>query len=113
MPSREEVLFADALAQPEALRAAFLESACGDDGVLRERIIALLAAHEGIKTLDAPPIPPFSILSTEKPGDLIGRYKLLMKIGEGGCGIVFLAEQKDPVRRRVALKVIKAGMDTR
>src|SRR3989449_905809 len=50
---------------------------------------------------------------TEKPGDLIGRYKLLQKIGEGGCGVVYMAEQEEPVRRRVALKVIKLGMDTR
>src|SRR3989441_6414983 len=49
---------------------------------------------------------------TEKPGDKIGRYKLLQKIGEGGCGVVYMAEQEEPVRRRVALKVIKLGMDT-
>src|SRR5207248_8391798 len=49
---------------------------------------------------------------TEKPGDLIGRYKLLQKIGEGGYGVVYMAEQEEPVRRRVALKVIKRGMDT-
>src|SRR5207248_516349 len=53
-------------------------------------------------------VPP-----TEKPGDKIGRYKLLQQIGEGGCGIVYMAEQEEPVRRRVALKVIKLGMDTR
>src|SRR5262245_46146737 len=50
---------------------------------------------------------------TEKPGDRIGRYKLLQKIGEGGCGVVYMAEQEEPVRRRVALKIIKLGMDTR
>src|SRR5439155_2359414 len=50
---------------------------------------------------------------TEKPGDKIGRYKLLQKIGEGGCGVVYMAEQEEPIRRRVALKVIKLGMDTR
>src|SRR5207344_2668082 len=50
---------------------------------------------------------------TEKPGDRIGRYKLLQQIGEGGCGVVYMAEQEEPVRRRVALKVIKLGMDTR
>src|SRR3989440_8982055 len=50
---------------------------------------------------------------TEKPGDLIGRYKLLQKIGEGGCGVVYMAEQEEPIRRRVALKVIKLGMDTK
>src|SRR5207237_1432918 len=49
----------------------------------------------------------------EKPGDTIGRYKLLQKIGEGGCGVVWMAEQQEPVRRRVALKVIKLGMDTK
>src|SRR2546427_3717195 len=50
---------------------------------------------------------------TEKPGDRIGRYKLREKIGEGGCGVVYVAEQEEPVRRRVALKVIKLGMDTK
>src|SRR6185369_1184730 len=50
---------------------------------------------------------------TEKAGDRIGRYKLMEKIGEGGCGIVYVAEQEEPVRRRVALKVIKLGMDTK
>ena len=51
--------------------------------------------------------------SVEQPGDRIGRYKLLQKIGEGGCGVVYMAEQEEPVRRRVALKVIKLGMDSR
>ena len=50
---------------------------------------------------------------TEKPGDRIGHYKLLQQIGEGGCGVVYMAEQEEPVRRRVALKVIKLGMDTK
>src|SRR6476660_3664758 len=56
---------------------------------------------------------PMVVPVTEKPGDRIGRYKLLQKIGEGGCGAVYMAEQEEPVRRRVALKIIKAGMDTR
>jgi len=55
---------------------------------------------------------PTIVSVTEKPGDKIGRYKLLQKIGEGGCGTVYMAEQEEPVRRRVALKVIKLGMDT-
>jgi len=59
---------------------------------------------------DAPPGSDFPI---ERTGTMIGRYKLLQKIGEGGCGIVYRAEQEEPVRRRVALKVIKLGMDTR
>src|SRR5207249_4226395 len=50
---------------------------------------------------------------TEQAGDKIGRYKLLQKIGEGGCGVVYMADQEEPVRRRVAVKVIKLGMDTR
>src|SRR6188474_1571009 len=49
----------------------------------------------------------------EQTGDQVGRYKLLQKIGEGGCGVVYMAEQIEPVRRRVALKIIKLGMDTR
>src|SRR5437016_9703597 len=57
--------------------------------------------------------PPTSVPITEKPGDKIGHYKLLQQIGEGGCGIVYMAEQSEPVRRRVALKVIKLGMDTK
>src|SRR5436853_357927 len=54
-----------------------------------------------------------SLPVTEKPGDRIGRYKILQEIGEGGCGVVYMAEQEEPVRRQVALKVIKLGMDTK
>src|SRR2546423_13551613 len=56
---------------------------------------------------------PTVVSVTEKPRDKIGHYKLLQKIGEGGCGTVYMAEQEEPVRRRVALKIIKLGMDTR
>src|SRR5262249_51425099 len=56
---------------------------------------------------------PFAVPLTEKAGDRIGRYRLLQEIGHGGCGVVYMAEQEEPVRRRVALKVIKLGMDTR
>ena len=59
----------------------------------------------GTIALDLPP--------TEKAGDRIGRYKLLQQIGEGGCGVVYMAEQQEPVKRRVALKVIKLGKDTK
>src|SRR6201999_3620875 len=55
----------------------------------------------------------FPGVPSEKPGDRIGRYKLLQQIGEGGCGVVYMAGQEEPVRRRVALKVIKLGMDTK
>jgi eukaryotic-like serine/threonine-protein kinase len=114
IPSREEALFADALAQPPAQRGAFLAQACGDNLDLLCHLVALVAAHEGPESLMVPatlsrrPSTP-----EEKPGDMIGRYKLLQKIGEGGCGVVWMAEQEEPVRRRVALKVIKLGMDTK
>src|SRR5713101_7881853 len=62
-----------------------------------------------LSTFDQQPTIPASIPLTEKPGDRIGRYKLLEQIGEGGCGVVYVAEQEQPVRRRVALKVIKLG----
>jgi WD40 repeat protein/serine/threonine protein kinase/tetratricopeptide (TPR) repeat protein len=93
----------------------FLETVCGNDAALRERVEVLLKAHgqynqlldgEGfVATLDQP--------LSERPGTQIGPYKLLQQIGEGGFGIVYMAEQTEPVRRRVALKVIKPGMDTR
>jgi hypothetical protein len=112
--SRDDEIFADALDLPAAERAAFLDQACGGDAALRARIAALLAGHDtaGDFLEDSraarPAAPP-----GEQPGDMIGRYTLLSKIGEGGCGVVYLAEQREPVRRRVALKVIKLGMDTR
>ena len=56
---------------------------------------------------------PIYLPVSEKPGDWIGRYKLLQKLGEGGCSVVYMAEQEEPVKRRVALKVIKLGMDTK
>ena len=82
-------------------------------GMLHGKILRSPHAHARIRSIDtskaAAPIVPL----TEKPGDKIGRYKLLQQIGEGGCGVVYMAEQEEPVRRRVALKVIKLGMDTK
>ena len=113
-PSREESLFTDALTRPPAHRSAFLAAACHDDLALLARVAALLAAHDGPESLHVPDaVARLAIAGEQKPGDRIGPYKLLQKIGEGGCGVVFLAEQEKPVRRRVALKVIKLGMDTR
>ena len=110
-------------------RAAFLEAACGHDRALRARLESLLREREEIGSfLEAPAIARSATSSvpaagahdttlimsvTERPGDRIGRYKLLQQIGEGGAGVVYMAEQEAPVRRRVALKVIKLGMDTR
>ena len=119
---RLESLFDQALALPAAGRVAFLEGACGGDSALRRRVEALLSAHqEAGEFLLAPPpgtarLPDSvrnSPLAEGVPGDRIGHYKLLQKIGEGGCGVVFMAEQEEPIRRRVAFKIIKLGMDTK
>ena len=119
-PQREETIFEAALALRAEERGGYLDQACGDDGQQRERIAALLEAHEqAAQFLTEPAAPPpgqtvrNSIPLTEKPGDKIGHYKLLQEIGEGGCGVVYMAEQQEPIRRRVAFKVIKLGMDTK
>jgi serine/threonine protein kinase/tetratricopeptide (TPR) repeat protein len=102
-------------------RAAYLDQACSGDAALRQRLEALLQAHEQAEGfLEAPPkgveFKPgvnAALAPAEKAGDSIGPYKLLQQIGEGGCGVVYMAEQKTPIHRRVALKVIKPGMDTK
>jgi serine/threonine protein kinase/WD40 repeat protein len=110
-------LLHEAKAQPAgAERARFLAEACGDDAVLKEQIVSLLEADADDSESDflsSIPVNREPISATEKPGDRIGHYKLLEQIGEGGCGVVYMAEQLEPVRRRVALKVIKLGMDTK
>jgi serine/threonine protein kinase/Tfp pilus assembly protein PilF len=113
-------IFAGALEQPSfEKRAAFLDTACRASVELRQRIEALLKAHDkaggflqdepqvgnAVATVDEP--------IAERPGSVLGPYKLMEQIGEGGMGLVFVAEQQHPVRRKVALKVIKPGMDTR
>jgi WD40 repeat protein len=119
---REEALFEAALAHPPAQRAVFLDGACIGNPALRRRLEALIAAHELPDPLE--PIqaeaarPTIKLDFNEDPpdeavGQTLGRYKLLERVGEGGCGVVYVAEQTEPVRRRVALKVIKLGMDTR
>jgi eukaryotic-like serine/threonine-protein kinase len=116
---REEEIFEAALKLPEGERAAYVESACGGDAALRTRVLGLLMANAaagsfmGEPAVSARKTMVVSLPPDEKPGDRIGRYKLLQQIGEGGCGIVYMAEQEEPVRRRVALKVIKLGMDTK
>jgi serine/threonine protein kinase len=100
-----------------AARLAYLEKACAGDAALRQRVDALLAASNrsgsfmngpvlGDITSDYEPM-------TEGPGTRVGQYKLLQQIGEGGMGTVFMAEQEEPVRRKVALKIIKPGMDSK
>jgi hypothetical protein len=115
----EESIFGEALDKsfPEE-RAKFLDRACGGDPTLRERIENLLRSHEQAGSfLQKPPVAGCATIAyqpiTEGPGTVIGRCKLLQLIGEGGFGAVYMAEQKEPVHRRVALKIIKLGMDTK
>src|SRR5262249_30339103 len=93
-------------------RARFLERECPDPGLRRE-VESLLAAHDTPDSLFAQETVRGEAPSLETVGAMIGRYKLLEALGEGGFGAVWLAEQKEPVRRKVALKVIKLGMDTK
>jgi len=124
MPSsqkHEEALFRAAIELPPDKRPAFLDAMCEGDAALRQRLEALLAAHEQASEFIDSPAPAqgekktmiISLPPTEEPGAIIGRYKILEKVGEGGFGIVYVAEQREPVKRRVALKIIKLGMDTR
>jgi WD40 repeat protein/tRNA A-37 threonylcarbamoyl transferase component Bud32 len=118
--SLEEFLFEGALAKSsDTERAAFLEGVCRNNPALRARLDMLLEGHfqaEGFldsgkkQSEQKPPLPP---THQEWASVFIGRYKLLEKIGEGGFGEVWMAEQKEPVKRRVALKIIKLGMDTK
>jgi serine/threonine protein kinase len=120
------------IAEPAA-RAQFLDRACAGDARLRAAVEAMLLANAeaenyfeqcratvNVPNLDAQAAEgiketgiQLDDLTDEQLGSQVGRYKLLQKIGEGGCGTVYLAEQKEPVRRQVALKVIKLGMDTK
>jgi serine/threonine protein kinase/Tol biopolymer transport system component len=99
-------------------RAAYLDAACADNARLRCEIESLLQLEEKVGDfLEAPVFGPNIILDeppvAEGPGTVIGRYKLLEKIGEGGMAVVYMAEQTEPIRRKIALKIIKLGMDTR
>lgn len=119
--NREETLFALALEKPADKRPAFLDVMCEGDSALRQRLEALLAAHDETNAALATAAPDvkatmkleFADAPDEAVGQTLRRYKLLERVGEGGCGVVYVAEQTEPVRRRVALKVIKLGMDNR
>ncbi len=113
----EASIFAAALQKTPAERAAFLDGVCAADPQLRASIQSLLDAHgqaggflepepASLATIDRPSI-------SECPGGMVGHYKLLQQIGEGGFGAVFMAQQLQPVRRKVALKIVKPGMDTK
>src|SRR5262245_36130318 len=114
---RTESLFWSALAlESPAERARYLDQACGSDPLLRVQVEELLAAYPKVERfLEAPAAGPGVTADEplrEGPGTVIGPYKLLEPIGEGGFGVVFLTEQTQPVRRKVALKVLKPGMET-
>ena len=126
---REETIFSAAVQLGDAgKRAIYLDLACEGDPALRARIEGLLASDAGDNLFAQPlvrpvlpsgadasaPVKPVAGAADAQPrAEFIGAYKLREKIGEGGCGVVYVAEQEEPVRRKVALKVIKLGMDTR
>jgi serine/threonine protein kinase len=115
--NQARAIFLEAIEQqsPEA-RALFLDEACARDPELRARVDRLIKSHELLGTFHDDPRTDAATIGqpvTEMPGDTIGPYKLLQQIGEGGMGVVFLGEQTEPIRRTVALKIIKPGMDTR
>src|SRR6266576_255455 len=118
-PDADIAVFTEALRLPREDRDRYLDEACKADVELRRRVEALLQAYEqagdflGRPAADRPARAVQRFPAVEKPGDRIGHYKLLQQIGEGGCGVVYMAEQEAPVRRRVALKIIKPGMDTK
>src|SRR5262245_44148187 len=114
----ESILAAAVDIPSEADRRQFVAQACGGDAELQRRVEELLANHfqagsflESLAPNSVSTVPDAGL--TEGPGLVIGPYKLLNQIGQGGFGVVFLAEQSQPVRRKVALKVLKPGMDTR
>ncbi len=115
-PPTPETLLAAALEITGAAeRRAYLDRACAGDEALRREVESLLAANEqagSFMTAEAVKAT-LSLPPTEKSGDRIGRYKLLEQIGEGGFGVVWMSQQEEPGRRRVALKIIKLGMDTK
>src|SRR5262245_42576790 len=111
----EREIFKGAVKLAPECRAAYLDQACGPNHDLRQEVESLLRAHEDDDSfLQSSAARPEAMVAgelSERPGTVIGPYKLMEQIGEGGMGLVFVAEQQQPVRRKVALKVIKPGMD--
>jgi serine/threonine protein kinase len=118
-PKDIKAIFSEALEKKTAEeRAAYLDGVCGDDAALRSEFESLLRVHDEAGDFLEAPMIDFGATQdgsplTEAPGTVIGPYKLLELIGEGGFGAVYMAEQERPIRRRVALKIIKLGMDTK
>src|SRR5439155_4384939 len=99
-------------------RAAYVRGACGEDQPLRQQVESLIQANDEVGGF-MPTDPGEAVITVpdrtllESEGSCVGRYKLLQRIGEGGMGIIYMAEQTEPVTRKVALKIIKLGMDTK
>jgi WD40 repeat protein/tRNA A-37 threonylcarbamoyl transferase component Bud32 len=114
---RVKALFARAAELPAGARAAFLDSECGDDASLRAELESLIGHADAMTTADfagsIPRMPPAAQPDPLLGATIAGRYRVLGVIGEGGFGLVYEAEQVAPVRRRVALKVLKPGMDSK
>ena len=115
---RVEAIFHEALERAPAERQSFVVQACAGDESLQKELLRLLRAHEDAGTYFERPHSPeieaeLARLKPEEVGERIGPYKLMEQIGEGGFGTVWVADQEQPVRRRVALKIIKMGMDTK
>jgi serine/threonine protein kinase len=117
--NRQKSLFLAALDLPSEARAAFLAEACGDDSLLRQQVEAMLQAHGAADSFLEKPAAAMAATADvtatpaiEAEGARIGPYKMLQPIGEGGMGVVWMAEQQEPVRRMVAVKIIKPGMDS-
>ncbi len=115
---QEQSIFIEALEKEDlSERAAYLEQVCAGDAALRQRIDRLLQRHQQTDGFLERPADDLGVTVDaplrERPSTVIGPYKLLQQIGEGGMGVVWMAEQEQPVRRRVALKIIKPGMDSR
>src|SRR5437764_12679146 len=109
----EEELFHRAREKPTlAEQLAFLDEACADQPELRQRVERLLRAHRHEDSFLQPEATT-ALPVAERPGTLIGPYKLIEPIGEGGMGTVWMAQQTEPLKRLVAVKLIKAGMDSR
>jgi len=112
----EEEIYYAALKEPPDERASYVRAACGDDSELLERVESLLKIRAGGDNfLESPLFVDQTLIGTcpeEEPGNTIDKYKLLEQIGEGGMAVVYMAQQEQPIRRKVALKIIKVGMDT-
>ena len=119
MSPDEEQIFSEAILLSSGCeRDDFIRAACGDNQVLEQRIRSLISSHDTASFVldrrgELAALNDLEQAQTERPGSVIGNYKLLQQIGEGGMGVVFMADQLKPVQRKVAIKIVKAGMDSR